>query len=278
MKDVSEELGGIREVIIEKGHLVTAGQEQVQALHEIVNNSVRRIQEHVDSETDIESLKAGISDSLEGIRSGIDEYVNRDIQRFAEEESRNEELRERIARMEDETAVLQKQLHRSSEKLMRDALTGVRNRLAYDEVLAQELSRFRRYNEPFCLVVVDIDHFKAINDNFGHSAGDKALKLVAGLVDERIRDADFLFRVGGEEFVLLLPKTGPSSARPLVEDIREAVGGSGFHYESKPVSITLSAGLTVVREEDTAETLYNRADDAMYRAKKAGRDRLVILE
>lgn len=278
VQDVSAELGEISEVLVEERGNLDSGRDQALALHDIMHEGVQRIQQHIDTESDIEKLKAGVSHSLEGIRSGISDFVARDEARFAEAQARNEELQERIGRMESEAGELRKKLARNRDKLMHDTLTGVRSRLAYDETLAQEMSRYRRYHEAFSLAVLDIDHFKRVNDDYGHTAGDKALKLVAELMQGRIRESDFLFRTGGEEFVVLLPKTGISGARPLVEDIREAVGESGFHYESQPVPITLSAGLTQVRDDDTAETLFNRADDAMYRAKKGGRDRLVVLE
>ncbi|MEM6775183.1 MAG: GGDEF domain-containing protein, partial [Pseudomonadota bacterium] len=222
--------------------------------------------------------KEAVSQSLDGIKTAISDFTDGDAERLAEAEARNEELRDRVERMEKESAQLQQRLQQNREQLMRDTLTGVRSRLAYDESLAQEFSRFRRYKEAFCLAVLDIDHFKNVNDTYGHSAGDKALQLVAQQISERVRETDLLFRVGGEEFVLILPRTSLAAAQPIVEAVRGAVGSSGFHFEGKPVPITLSAGVTAVREEDTTETLYARADDAMYRSKKGGRDQLTVLE
>lgn len=278
VRDVSEELGDISSVLVEEGGDLAAGRDRSIALQGVLNAGVQQIQDQVAGESDIAALKAGISRSLEGMRAGIAEFIERDAERFDAAEQRNARLRERVARMEAEAEELQKKLHRNHKRLMEDPLTGARSRLAYDEMLAQEMSRYRRYREPFCLSLLDIDHFKVVNDTFGHSAGDRALKLVAGLVAERIRETDALFRVGGEEFVLLLPRTDLDAAAVLVEAVRQSIGESGFHFENKPVSITVSAGVTVVRDDDTAETLFNRADDAMYRAKKGGRDRLERLE
>lgn len=278
MRDVGAELGGISQVLGDEHSGLQEGRQQALEMREIMQKGVQRIQTHIDSESDIEKLKAGVSQSMEGIRKGIADFVEKDAERFSRFEVRNEKLRERIVKMEEETEQLQQKLNKNREKLMRDTLTGARSRLAYDETLAQEMGRYRRYKETFCLVVLDIDFFKRVNDDFGHAAGDKALQLVGSIIGERIRETDSLFRVGGEEFVLLLPRTTVDAATPLVEVVREAVGDSGFHFDSKPVPITLSAGLTAVRDEDTAETLFARADDAMYRAKKAGRDQLVSLD
>jgi len=277
VQEVSVELGDITGVLQSDQAGLASGRKDSQRLHELMHEGVARIQEHIETESDIEQLKQGVSSSLDGIRRAIRVFADSDAQRLAEAERRNEELQQRVKRMEEESVQLQKRLQRKREQLMEDTLTGVRSRLAYDESLAQELGRFRRYGEPFCLAVLDIDYFKKINDGYGHSAGDKALRLVAQQIGERVRETDLLFRIGGEEFVLLLPRTAIDAAQPLVEEVRGAVGSSGFHFEGRPVPITLSAGLTDARADDTAETIFARADDAMYRAKKGGRDRLVVL-
>lgn len=277
MIEVSDELGDITQVLVEDQSGLRAGQEQTEALRDAMASGVQSIQTHIESASDIASLKAGVHQSLEGMRKGIGEFVEKDAQRFAESEARNASLQQRVASMEGEARELQEKLQQNREKLMLDSLTGAHSRHAYDETLAQEVSRFKRYGDGFALAVLDIDHFKRVNDSYGHAAGDKALKLVASLIIEQIRDPDYLFRVGGEEFVLLLPNTGIASARPLVERVRAAVGDSGFHFESKPVPMTISAGLAEIRSEDDGETLFARADDALYRAKKSGRDQLVSL-
>ncbi|MFT7287571.1 MAG: diguanylate cyclase [Halieaceae bacterium] len=278
MQEVSSELGDINLVLGDDCSGLSEGREQSLALHDIIHDGVQRIQTHIDTEFDVERLKAGVNRSVEGIRAGIADFIDKDARRLTQAEARNEELQQRITRMEQETEQLNTKLSRNRKKLMYDSLTGVRSRLSYDEMLAQELTRYARYKEPLCLAVLDIDHFKVVNDSFGHAAGDKALKLVAGMIDDHSRDTDSVFRVGGEEFVLMLPRTDLASGVPLVEFIRQSVGNSGFHFENKPVAITMSAGATALRDDDTAETLFSRADDAMYRAKKSGRDRLVSLD
>lgn len=277
MIEVSDELAGISKVLVDDRAGLDESKEQAAALRDVVTEGVSNIQTHVDAATDISTLKEGVSQSLENMRIGIAEFVEKDTARFSQAEARNAELQARVAKIEDESTELREQLERNREKLMHDALTGARSRVAYDEVLFQEINRFKRYGDAFSLAVLDIDFFKRVNDGFGHTAGDKALVLVAGVIAEGIRESDFLFRIGGEEFVLLLPKTDLASALPLVERVRSAVGESEFHYESKPVPLTISAGLTVINAEDTAETLFARADDALYRAKKAGRDQLQSL-
>ena len=163
-------------------------------------------------------------------------------------------------------------LQENRTKLLYDALTGVYSRMAYDERIQQELARWTRYETPFSYVILDIDHFKRINDTYGHNAGDKALKLVAQLMTTYVRQSDYVFRIGGEEFVLLLTSTAQDNARKLVEKMRAGIAASSFHFKGEPVTLTLSAGITETRGGDDGESIYERADKALYKAKNSGRD------
>ena len=144
--------------------------------------------------------------------------------------------------------------------------------MAYDDRIQQELARWNRYQTPFSYVIVDIDHFKRVNDEFGHNAGDKALKIIAQMLTNSVRQSDFVFRLGGEEFVLLLTNTDADKANDMVEKLRRAVSESSFHFKGKRVSMTMSAGITETRENDDVESIYERADAALYKAKHSGRD------
>lgn len=274
--DVTRQLSEISSALNDE-HLDTLqGRKETQQLQQVMDKSVQNIQQTVQSETDIHQLKSAISTNLQSIKTSLQEFVIHDSQRFEKAESRNQKLQQQIQYMEQESKQLKKKLSENRKKLMFDSLTGVRNRLSYDEILEQELSRYTRYREPFSFAVLDIDHFKRINDEYGHNAGDKALQIVAQMMSRNIRKTDFLFRIGGEEFVLILPKTPLDSAAPLVEKIRKSVGETNFHFKQQKVNISLSAGLSSMRERDTAESIYERADKALYQAKNSGRNKLVV--
>jgi diguanylate cyclase len=159
-----------------------------------------------------------------------------------------------------------------------DPLTGIHNRLAFDERINSEIQRSKRYEEPFSLLVVDIDLFKKINDSFGHLAGDKVLKALAKRLEKNVRDVDLVARYGGEEFVILLPNTTLAAAHLVAEKTRAIVERAGFHHDGQPVAVTVSGGISQFRHEDDAASLFKRADDALYAAKKAGRNRIHIEE
>ena len=158
-----------------------------------------------------------------------------------------------------------------------DPLTGADNRRSFLQRLHDEISRSRRYETPLSLIMLDIDHFKNINDSFGHIAGDDALKGLAATCREALRSTDILGRLGGEEFAVVLPHTGADAAFDTADRLRVRLGQSIFNTESGPVNFTVSAGVTELRpDEESIEKLIMRADQALYRAKNNGRNRVEI--
>ncbi len=177
-------------------------------------------------------------------------------------------------------AILVRRSHRKLESLAAiDALTGVLGRQAFDVVFAQAQQRARRSPGPVSLVFFDVDHFKAINDRFGHVVGDAALRTVAGRLRDGVRAGDGLCRWGGEEFLLLLENCRLDQAREVAEKARHAVLAEPLHLEGAgEVPLTVSAGVAELRPGEEAEDLIARADAALYAAKTAGRDRVVCAE
>lgn len=154
-----------------------------------------------------------------------------------------------------------------------DALTGLPNRLQINEILASELARFRRYSTPFSLALADIDHFKQINDTYGHQEGDLVLQRVAAILRQSVRAVDTVGRWGGEEFLLLLPETELPGAQALADRLRQALAAADFGQVGQ---VTISMGLTMIKAGDDADALLRRADTALYRAKAAGRNRVEV--
>lgn len=154
-----------------------------------------------------------------------------------------------------------------------DPLTGLPNRRALDARATQLVSGADRAGRPCSLVVVDIDHFKTINDRYGHLAGDRAIRAVAQVMADRLRAADLVARYGGEEFVAVLPGTDLPEAVAVVDDLRRRIGDMALDYvEGTPLRI--SAGVTLMRPEESLTAAFARADRALYRAKRSGRDRV----
>ncbi|MFZ5439148.1 MAG: diguanylate cyclase [Myxococcota bacterium] len=158
-----------------------------------------------------------------------------------------------------------------------DGLTQVFNRRYFEEAIDRELSRSRRYGRPLSLVLIDIDHFKKINDTYGHLAGDAVLKEVASTVRSRTRREDVLARYGGEEFALLLPEVDQKGAALLAEKVRKLVEKHTFAFDGEEIPVTLSAGVaTVLKKSEDAQELIRRADEKLYEAKTSGRNQVAV--
>ncbi|HEV6967462.1 MULTISPECIES: GGDEF domain-containing protein [Roseateles] len=160
-----------------------------------------------------------------------------------------------------------------------DGLTGAFNHNTTVSLLAHTLERGRRENQPVSFVMLDLDHFKQVNDRHGHVVGDAVLRAVAACTRARLRGSDVLGRLGGEEFGLVLPATGLSGARHLAEQVRLAVEGLALEGDGgRPLRVTLSAGVAEAARSDTPETLIHLADKALYQAKQQGRNRVVVAD
>ena len=153
-----------------------------------------------------------------------------------------------------------------------DPLTGALNRRQIDRILEEAIERKRRTSTPASLLILDVDKFKSVNDNFGHAVGDRVLKELVSLIGNRARRLDKLFRMGGEEFVLFLPDTDGEGAVQLAEDLRICVAESAFINDH---SITVSIGITELDHGETIDEWIKRGDDALFRAKRDGRNRSV---
>ncbi|WP_457664949.1 diguanylate cyclase [Thiolapillus sp.] len=174
-----------------------------------------------------------------------------------------------------------RQLKQSRERLELlstiDSLTQLPNRKALMEGFAAALMRFQRHPRAFSLLMIDIDHFKVINDEHGHLAGDEVLRHVASLLREQTRQVDVVGRYGGEEFLALLDETDREAARLVAERIRTVIADSSVHYQEKEMSVTVSIGVAeIIGPDETREQLIDRADKAMYQAKQQGRNRVVL--
>lgn len=170
-------------------------------------------------------------------------------------------------------------LKQANEKLEElaatDSLTGVANRREFVKRSEEEMSRAYRNGTDLCMMVVDFDHFKEVNDEYGHQAGDKVLKAFVKLTSEIMRPSDLLARIGGEEFALLLPETSLSSAAKVAERLRQYIEENSISIGKKHITITISIGLTQYRPKvDTVKKWLHRADELLYEAKDQGRNRV----
>ena len=184
-------------------------------------------------------------------------------------------LRSRVDEANTEITRLQHELEQTSELIRHDPLTGVLNRKGLDEALARETAFAQRRGTPLCLGLLDIDNFKQINDIHGHQTGDEALQHLTNVIRENVRPQDSVGRYGGEEFVVLLPDTDLDSATAALVRLQRALTKRFFLARQQKLLITFSAGVAELRAEEQPVDAIDRADKAMYLAKRSGKNRVI---
>ncbi|MEQ8493513.1 MAG: diguanylate cyclase [Gammaproteobacteria bacterium] len=262
------------------GHVVEESRDRKRAAaaREQLDNTVRRslddMRGKVQHSSDLEALKAAIQQQIAHLGGSVAGYLDLESRRAADTEQALRRLADQVVAMKRESETLREKLAEAQARASRDVLTGLPNRLAYNERVEVERARMQRTGKPLSLAVLDLDHFKTINDTWGHQAGDRVLRHLARKLGTQIRATDFLARFGGEEFVLLLPETTLAGARVVVDKLRENIARCRFKYRDAPVDVTVSCGLTEYRPGETPQEVFARADAALYTAKSAGRNRI----
>ena len=221
--------------------------------------------EHADS---LESLAGAVREMVAESRT-VQDLVGAAQQRLQDEHARASDLSQRVKSLEDE-------LRHLSEEVSTDPLTQIANRRGLMRVFDGERARAERDGLPLALGLIDVDDFKRLNDRLGHSAGDAALKSLVLRVQQSLRPSDAVARYGGEEFVVVLPGTSLDEARQVLSRTQRATTEALFLHESMPVFVTFSAGVTMYRPGERLEDALDRADEALYEAKRTGKNRTCV--
>jgi len=225
------------------------------------------------------TVKSDVKDKVMGLEAGADDYVSKPYNEIELNARIYAALRTKA--LQDELRAKNRQLEELLERVhsmaITDPLTGLFNRRHFQELLKKEFGRVQRYSTPFSILMLDIDHFKRINDRFGHQAGDSVLREFASLISSSIRkDIDIVARWGGEEFIVLLPQTTLDEARETALRLLSKV--SSFRFSALPPTknVTTSIGVASAPSEgvDSVEKLIKLADNALYKAKELGRNRV----
>jgi len=227
------------------------------------------------------TAKGEMTDRVSGLEAGADDYLpkpfnetelNARIYARLRSKVQQDELKQKNRQLED-------MLTRVENLAIMDPLTGLFNRRRFESILANEFKRAARYQNPLSCLMIDIDHFKSVNDTFGHQTGDMVLKEVAGIIQTTIREVDTAARWGGEEFVVLSPNTSRENAKRVAERIRSAFTSHAFAgIDGQRVTISIGISGTPSPSIDTKDKLIHAADVALYEAKKNGRNRVEVSE
>ncbi|MEP1216759.1 MAG: diguanylate cyclase [Marinobacter sp.] len=276
LRRLDERLEALRQCFSEQTTAQAGRLNASEALDREIRDELQVFGQKVESIADFDQLKASVGQHLESISGAVERFRAQETERERNLSQQLELMHEKLAMVETHSEQVREELAEERRKALRDVLTQLPNREAWQERLAFEYQRWQRYRHPLTVGVLDIDYFKRVNDSYGHKAGDRVLQLVAKALSDRLRTTDFIARFGGEEFVILMPETPPDVARSVLDGMRKHIAALPFHFRGDPVSVTFSAGLAEFTEGDDEDDVFDRADKALYLAKDSGRDRVLI--
>ncbi|WP_394236070.1 diguanylate cyclase [Pseudomonas anguilliseptica] len=276
LKQLNERLALFLTTLSEAHEGYSESVESARTFNQELREQVSGLQASVQDAIDLPTLKQSLEARLEGLLNTVSEHQKHRDGHEEEVAQRLQSLTQKVAEMEQEAQSFRDHLEEQRQKALIDPLTGLPNRAGWTERLELEMARWKRYGGELLLAVLDIDHFKRINDGYGHLAGDKVLKIIASELAKRLRKTDFIARFGGEEFVLLIPSTPLEGGRQLLQTLLDGVEQCPFHFRGERVTITLSAGLTAFAGDEGSDKVFERADQALYRAKSGGRNRVEL--
>jgi diguanylate cyclase len=269
LSEVTERLEEVARFVAEAANASRAGFEDTDQMNEGVMSEVHELSQDVRHATDLTTLQSRVSARLENVTQQVQGFRAREEARRAEIADRTARMRSRIEDLEREAQDLYRRLNREKLGARIDSLTRLANRRSFDERLARDIAQ--RGDAPIALLLFDVDDFKAVNDSFGHRAGDRVLQVVARSLTASLRAEDFIARIGGEEFVALIPASLEEALR-VANEMRRSVETLKLHFRGTPVRVSVSCGLTELKTQDSPGDAFDRADAALYRAKREGKN------
>jgi diguanylate cyclase len=272
LAEVTKRLDEMAAYLSDSNHANRSHFEDTQTYNDAVMSQVRELSDEVAGAAELGVLQSLVNARLERVAQHVSNFRAREEFRLLEVNGRAERMRTRIAELEREASDLHSRLDNEKQGARIDPLTGIANRKCFEERFAHEIAQMPHAPLPVAMLLWDLDSFKVVNDSYGHRAGDRVLQSVAACFMAAVRGNDFVARIGGEEFVMLLSGAKIEQAMLIANQVRSAVEALRFHFRGTPVRVTVSCGLTELKENDVADAAFDRADGALYRAKHSGKN------
>lgn len=273
---LNDALNAVREVVTETyNHNQRSFQLKTQLNREI-NSRVDTAGALLVDIDDIAELKIQLTEQLNSLRTAFARKEALEQREQAVLRKSMESMRKELNELSSEANTYKERLFEQQKLNLLDSLTQLPNRAALEERMELEYRNYQRHRTPLWIAVADIDHFKSINDSFGHSTGDKTLQVIAMALKNSLRETEFVARYGGEEFVLLLPDVAEKDIVQLLNRLREKVKNIPFKFKNQRITVTVSIGAAQVMGNELMHETFERADAALYKAKHESRDRVVI--
>jgi len=235
-------------------------------------------QRDAEAAADLKDIKSVVLNRLDAFRSMVQDNRSLQSRHLKQVSSELEQMRDRFGQVQEELGRMEEENQQLAARLRTDPLTGAHNRLALEERLAQEMGLVRRGQRGFSVLMVDLDHFKRINDTHGHPVGDQCLVEVVAKLNKGLRVSDLLARYGGEEFAVVLPAIAAGEALKAAEKLRRLVAETEFTVKGRQIPVTVSIGATEAQAMDQGpQDVLQRADQALYQAKDNGRNQVCLV-
>ncbi|MER2491187.1 GGDEF domain-containing protein [Catenovulum sediminis] len=247
-----------------------------QQLNEKLKNDLAGMSAELSKATSLDTLKKQINVRITDIVDALNQKEQLEVEEHTLLVDSLSEMESRLKELEKEAEEYKKKLSEQRFKSLQDALTKLPNRASLDERMELEYRRWMRYNHDLCVAVADIDHFKNINDTFGHSVGDRVLQIVAANLNKGLRETDYIARYGGEEFVMLFPESKLKDIEKRLDKLRIAISKIPFKFKNADLTVTISMGMTQFKAIDQPQSAFDRADQALYAAKSNGRNKVMV--
>lgn len=247
---LNEALTGVQQAVVSSLNTSNNIKEKMLLLNQQIEQQISNLTADTKSATSLEQLQSLVGTKLGAITCSLreKEQLEKDERELMLTTLRH--MESRLAELEQEAAQFKKRLAEQKFRSLQDALTELPNRAAFDERFELEIRRSQRYGKPLSIVLADVDHFKQINDNYGHSAGDKTLKVIAQALKQSLRETDFIARYGGEEFIILFPETHLSELKLPLNNLKDRIKKIPFKFKDKNVPISISFGATELKSTD----------------------------
>ncbi|MGL4899367.1 MAG: diguanylate cyclase, partial [Shewanella sp.] len=273
---LNDTLTTVREVLSESYNQHQRSFQLQTQLNREINSRVDSAGEIIADAENMSDLKAKLTEELNSIRAALNRKETLEQREQSVQRKSMEAMYKELNELNTEANTYKERLFEQQKLNLLDSLTQLPNRAALEERMELEYRNYQRHKNALWVAVADIDHFKSINDNFGHSTGDKALQVIAMALKNSLRGTEFVARYGGEEFVLLLPDIGNADIAQLLNRVREKVKNIPFKFKNHRITVTVSIGAAKVMENELIHQTFERADAALYKAKHESRDRVVI--
>lgn len=278
IREIGQKLIDVEKLIFDSLVLSTKNAKSNTEFTASLKDNIKELKHVVDSSQTLEDLKNAVAGTLSTIKAAVEKKHKHDQLWLDKIRKKVIVLKTNLANLKEEANEAKEHARLLEREATIDPLTNVYNRRAYEHRIAEEMERYLRYRHPFSLLMLDVDHFKRINDQYGYAIGDKCLKEIIRLIQPKLRDTDFISRYGGEEFVVILPETDKDLAVTAGEKLRRAVEKIEFIHKEEVVHITVSVGISqTVHADKNHQMLFERVNEALRQAKRSGRNKVVCL-